>query len=259
MNPLVTELMNAGFRWIHIIAGIMWIGLLYYFNFMNGAITATFDAETKQKVVPELMPRVLYWFRWGAAYTWISGFLLLGVVIYMGGVALPGDSDLGIGAALGIGIGMLLVGWVLYDFFWKAMAKQEKIAAAISWAAAVGIAFGLSMVFSSRAVYIHIGSLFGTLMAANVWMRIWPAQRRIIAAIKAGNAPEAADGAMAKLRSKHNTYMSVPLIYFMISSHFPSVFGHDLSLVWLGLIILAGWGMTKLMYMKGGSAAPTRY
>jgi uncharacterized membrane protein len=115
--------------------------------------------------------------------------------------------------------------------------------------------FGLSRFYSGRAVYIHTGALFGTIMAMNVWMRIWPAQRKIIAGVKGtAPAPDAAVPALAGLRSKHNTYMSIPLLFVMVSNHYPTVYGSDLGLVYLGVFILLGWGLTKLLYKKSASA-----
>ncbi|MEZ4270310.1 MAG: urate hydroxylase PuuD [Myxococcota bacterium] len=256
MDPTISEWLNLIFRWVHVVAGIMWIGLLYFFNFINGHVAATFDADAKKKVVPELMPRTLYWFRWGAAYTWITGVLLLGIVYYMGGIMVDADSTMSVGAATGIGLGLLVVAWAIYDTLWKAMAKNEMAAVIISYALTVGVAFALTNLFSGRAAYIHVGAMFGTLMAGNVWMRIWPAQRRIIAATKAGTAPDANDGAIAKLRSKHNTYMSVPLVFMMLSNHFPSTFGSTMNWVILAVMIAAGWAATKFLYNKGGSEAP---
>src|SRR5207244_6699852 len=104
MDANVAEWLNLVFRWIHVLAGILWIGHLYFFNFVNGQVAKTYDADSKKKVVPELMPRALYWFRWGAAYTWVTGILLLGLVYYMGGLLLPPGSTMGVGAGTAIGL-----------------------------------------------------------------------------------------------------------------------------------------------------------
>src|SRR5260221_14701283 len=110
MDPNVSEWLNLFFRWIHVLAGVMWIGHLWFFNFVNAQLAKTYDADSKKKVLPELMPRALYWFRWGAAYTWVTGILLLGIVYYMfGGVLLPAGSTLSPGAATGIGLGSMVV------------------------------------------------------------------------------------------------------------------------------------------------------
>src|SRR5947209_11353459 len=122
MDSNVTEWLNLIFRWIHVLAGVMWIGHLWFFNFVNGQVAKTYDADSKKKVVPELMPRALYWFRWGAAYTFITGVLLLGLVYYMGGALVPQESPkIDVGAGTGIGLALLVVGFLIYDVLWKAM------------------------------------------------------------------------------------------------------------------------------------------
>jgi uncharacterized membrane protein len=265
MSPELNNWMQLVFRWIHVIAGIMWIGHLWFFNFVNAQVAKTYDADSKKKVIPELMPRALYWFRWGAAYTFITGILLLGLVYYMGGSLVPQyGARVSVGLGSGISLGILIVGFLIYDVLWKAMAKQEMAGMAISFVLVVGIAFGLSQIFIGRAVLIHIGGLFGTIMAANVWMRIWPNQRRIIAAIKEGKAPDAAWPAMAGLRSKHNTYMSMPLIFLMISNHYASVvYGTSNDEIFVPVYIAAftavGWLIAKLCFNKSAAPAPAAF
>jgi uncharacterized membrane protein len=175
----------------------------------------------------------------------------------MGGAMVEDQSQKGL--ATGVGVGMLIVGWAVYDMLWKAMAKSEMAGIAVSFVLITATAFGLSMVMGGRALFIHIGAILGTIMAANVWMRIWPNQRKIIAAAKAGQPPPDGLPAVAGLRSKHNTYMSVPLIFFMISNHFPTVYGSDLRWLYASLFIALGWGMTKLMFNKSGTAAPAQF
>jgi uncharacterized membrane protein len=251
------EWLNLVLRWIHVVAGVVWIGHLYFFNWVNSQVAKTYDADSKKKVVPELMPRALYWFRWGAAYTWISGILLLGVVIYMGGVTMePGSAA----KEAGIGLGSLVVAFFLYDLLWSSpLGKSEPAAVVVSFVLLAGAGFGLSQVLPPRSTFIHIGALMGTIMAANVWMRIWPAQRKIIAATKEGQAPDAALPAIAGLRSKHNTYMSVPLILLMVSSHFPTIYGYQQSwAVALGAVAV-GWALTKLLYIKAATPKPAKF
>src|SRR5947207_2273479 len=176
----------------------MWIGHLWFFNFVNSQLAKTYDADSKKKVVPELMPRALYFFRWGAMYTWVTGVLLMGLVYYMGGVLVTADSPVGVGAGTGIGLGVVLAAFFIYDALWKtAFAKNETVGAIVSFVLTLVVAVGLGRVFSGRAVMIHIGAMFGTIMMLNVWMRIWPAQKKIIAGIK-GSGP-AADPSVAAL------------------------------------------------------------
>jgi uncharacterized membrane protein len=263
MSEDVKSWLELIFRWVHVIAGVMWIGHLYFFNFVNAQVAKTYDADSKKKVVPELMPRALYWFRWGAAYTWVTGILLF-VFVYMIGAAqsgmlIPLESGRPIGMGHGIVFGTLIAGWVIYDLLWKSLEKKETVGAAVSFVLASGLIIGLHQIFAPRAAYILLGATFGTIMAANVWMRIWPAQRRIISAIKAGTAPDGALVARAGLRSKHNTYMSVPLIFTMISNHYPAVYGSSLSPFFLIALVALGWGMTKMIYSKSGTPVPAQF
>ena len=236
------------FRWLHIFVGIIWIGHLYFFNFVNGQMTAKLDGATKQKVVPELMPRALYWFRWGAAWTWITGVVLLLLVFWHGGLMFDPGDGWGGGA-----IGMVVItflGVFVYDALWNSGLKSNVRAATIVSFLLLAVAVFLFVnvgAFTPRAVLIHTGAMFGTMMAFNVWFRIWPAQQRIIAAVKAGEAPAAADPALAGLRSKHNTYMSLPLLWAMANEHATPFFGGNFGIpgdyywvAWL-LIVVIGW------------------
>jgi uncharacterized membrane protein len=215
----VMNLFESLFRWIHVVAGIIWIGHLYFFNWVQSQFEPTLDAETKKKVIPELRPRALYWFRWGAAFTWVTGVLLLLLVYYHGGILLANPSE-------GWGIGTILM--VIVTF--TAVFLYDYLAAVITdpqmqfWAGVVAAGVFVFLAdflggFSYRGYAIHLGSMFGTTMAFNVWFRIWPNQQKIITAIKNGQAPEPATVALAGSRSKHNTYMSVPLVFTMISQH----------------------------------------
>jgi uncharacterized membrane protein len=253
----VADWLNLIFRWIHVVAGVMWIGHLWFFNFVNAQVAKTYDADSKKKVVPELMPRALYWFRWGAAYTWVSGLLLLGVVYFYGGAI--GDKGMSPHAAGGIGVVLAIVSFFVYDLLWKQL-KNEMAGAAVSF-----VLFGvelivLSRMMEGRALFIFAGTILGTVMMMNVWMRIWPSQKQIISGISGkAAAPDASVAALAGLRSKHNTYMSVPLIFFMISNHYPTVYGNDNAWILALVFVAAGWGITKFLYNKSGTPAPVQY
>jgi uncharacterized membrane protein len=256
MDPIVSEWLNLVFRWIHVLAGVMWIGHLWFFNFVNGQVAKTYDADSKKKVVPELMPRALYWFRWGAMYTWVSGLLLIGIV-YMAGNAMGGDMNSHLAGTIGIVVS--IVAFFLYDVLWKQM-KNEAAGSGVSFALFAALMFAESRFMGGRAVFLFGGATFGTIMMMNVWMRIWPNQRKIISGISGkAPAPDASVPALAGLRSKHNTYMSVPLIFFMVSNHFPTVYGSELAWLWAVIFVAVGWGIAKFFFNKSASPAPTQY
>ena len=243
------------FRWLHVFVGIIWIGHLYFFNFVNGQMTAKLDGATKQKVVPELMPRALYWFRWGAAWTWITGVVLLLLVFYHGGL-----TELGGGGAIAM-VAVTFLAVFVYDALWNSGLKSNVRAATIVSFLLLAVAVWAFVTiggFDPRSVLIHTGAMFGTMMAFNVWFRIWPAQQRIIAAVKAGEAPAAADPALAGLRSKHNTYMSLPLLWAMANEHATPFFGGNFGIpgdyywvAWLVIVAIA-WHVIFQCYRIAG-------
>jgi uncharacterized membrane protein len=252
------DVLNALFRWLHIIAGVIWIGHLYFFNFVNIPFAAKMkEAGASKTVVPELMPRALFWFRWGAAWTWITGVLLLLLVFYHGGI-LRGGEDQSLGAWQLISLAIALGGFLVYDAIYQSPlgqnGKNARIVATVLVVAALLI-FVYAGNFSYRAYNIHIGTLFGTTMAFNVWFRIWPSQQKIIAAVKGGQAPDAAIVTLAGTRSRHNTYMSVPLLWTMIESHTTTVFSAFSGFEWVGLIamIFLGWHLVFQLYKKSAT------
>src|SRR5882672_6802151 len=178
MDPNVSEWLNLVFRWIHVLAGVMWIGHLWFFNFVNGQVAKTYDADSRKKVVPELMPRALYWFRWGAAYTWVTGILLLWLVYWAGNAM--GSERMSSYASGGIALLIALIAFAIYDVFWKSM-KNETTGAVVSVVLFAVLVFVFHLFMGGRALFIYAGGTLGTIMAANVWMRIWPNQRKIIA------------------------------------------------------------------------------
>ena len=264
LDPTVSEWLNLILRWIHVFAGIMWVGTTYYFTWLDARLTEEEKAAAntgtpaqvwmvhsggfyvvERRKVPDLVSRTLHWFRWEAATTWLSGFALLVVVYYLGGGALidPDVRELSLVVAVALGIGVLFVGGFIYDVMMASpLGRNEKAFAVVGYILIVATAYGLTKFFSGRAVYIHMGAMFGTIMAANVWMRILPAQRKMIAALKAGEKPNAALAADAKLRSKQNTFMAVPVVFLMISNHFPSAtYGDRYNWIILSIMVLVGW------------------
>jgi uncharacterized membrane protein len=270
LDPTLNEWLNLLFRWTHVFAGIMWVGTTYYFTWLDArlseeekAVAATGELAqiwmvhsggfyvVEKRKVPDLVSRTLHWFRWEAAMTWLSGFALLVLVYYLGGGALIDRDvyDLSLAQAVTIGIGIIVLSGVVYDIMMASpLARHEKAFAVIAYVFIVALAYGLTHVFSGRAAYIHLGAIFGTIMAANVWMHILPAQRKMIAALKAGRKPDGQLSARAKLRSKQNTFMVVPVVFIMISNHYPGVtYGERNNWLILSGLVLAGWIAAKFI------------
>lgn len=253
------ELLSPLIRWIHVLVGILWIGMLYFFNFVNPPFTAALDGDTKKKVAQELMPRALFWFRWGAAWTWATGVLLLAIVFYHGGLMF--EPDRGWSVAGGVMVAVTFLGFFLYDALRRsALGRNPMTFAVLGFALSAVVLFLMARWagFTYRAFNIHIAALFGTIMAFNVWARIWPAQRKILPAIQAGNAPDAALVAMAAARSRDNTYLSVPLFWGMIDQHTTWFSGGNLgvpsgwSFVVFLVVVLLGWHAVWQLYKRAG-------
>src|SRR6266498_2698148 len=263
LNPTLSEWLNLIFRWVHVFGGIMWVGTTYYFTWLDARMTEEEKALAntgkapqvwmvhsggfylvEKRKVPDELSRKLHWFKWEAGTTWLSGFALLIIVYYLGGGALVDRdvSNISIGAAIGVGIGTMIVGWLIYDLLMiSPLGHNEKLFAVIAYALIVATAYGLTRVLNGRAAYVHMGALFGTIMAANVWMRILPAQRKMIEAIKAGNKPAQRLAAQAKLRSKQNTFMAVPVVFLMISNHFGGNTTGGYDWIHLAVLVPVGW------------------
>ena len=258
MPQSINDVLQLFLRWAHVVAGIIWIGHLYFFNWVNAHFAKVLDGPTKRVVVPELMPRALYWFRWGAAWTWITGLLLGGLVYYHSRLVFedPTDQSNNPWLWMAIVIVIVIVGFLIYNTVMKKVTNVL-VANTIVLLLLAAVYLFLEYVgrFGGRSLYIHTGLILGTIMAANVWMVIWPYQKKIIAAVKDGTAPDAALVAQAGLRSRHNTFMSVPLVFTMVSNHYPTMYGNtfrDLCLV--GVFIL-GFGAVRWMYGKSAKVA----
>lgn len=270
IDPTISEWLNLIFRWVHVFAGIMWVGTTYYFTWLDARLTEEEKAAlntgnaaqiwmvhsggfylVEKRKVPDELSRKLHWFRWEAGTTWLSGFALLVLVYYIGGGALvdPDVYDMNVGTAVALGIGVIVGGGLVYDLMMLSpLGRNEKAFAVVSYLLVVGVSFGLTRFLSGRAAYIHVGAIFGTIMAANVWMHILPAQKKMIAAIREGRKPDDALSGQAKLRSKQNTFMAVPVVFIMISSHFPGVsYGDRYNWAVLAVLILLGWVAAKFI------------
>jgi uncharacterized membrane protein len=269
MSSSIREWLNLSVRWFHVFAGIMWVGQTYYFTWLDGQFgkiekkaaasgpasavwmvhSGGFYSVEKQKSLG-VAPEQVHWFRWEALMTWLSGAVLLVLLYYLGdGLIDPDVADISKQAGIAIGVGALVAGWIIYDLAARSpLGKSQAAFAGFGLVMTAAAAWGLLHVFSGRAAYIHVGAIFGTIMTLNVWMRILPAQRKMLAAAAAGETFDAALGAQAKLRSKHNTFLAVPVVFLMLSNHFPvASYGNRYGWEVLLALVVVGWVAAKLI------------
>ncbi|MDP9057060.1 MAG: urate hydroxylase PuuD [Pseudomonadota bacterium] len=255
------EWLNLAIRWLHLTAGIAWIGSSFYFIWLDNHLVAPADGEAsgelwsvhgggfyhkeKYQVAPSNMPQDLHWFKWEAYWTWISGFSLLVLVYYVGASSFlmdPAKPLLSVPGAIAVGIGALVAGWLVYDGLCRsAFARDDRLLGAIWFACLVGAAAALDRVFASRAAYLHIGAMSGTVMVGNVFFVIIPNQRKVVADLVADRQPDPALGMAAKQRSLHNNYMTLPVLFIMLSHHYPMTYGAQRP--WLVLALLGATGV----------------
>ena len=209
----------------------------------------------KYKHSPEKIPKDLHWFKWEAYFTLLSGLALLFVVYYYNASVYMIDtsvSDISSAQAIAIGVGTIIGSWILYDLMCKSpLVKNMKIFALIGFTLIIALAYGLSMYLSARAAYIHIGALIGTIMVLNVFFVIIPSQKSMVNSAMKGEAADPSLGKKALARSIHNNYMTLPVLFIMISNHFPSTFGHKNSWLVLSALILVGVGVRHWFNLKG--------
>jgi uncharacterized membrane protein len=248
--------LELGFRWLHVVAGIVWIGTSFYFVALDNHLGRPRVAEegvagesweihgggfyriSKYRVVPDELPDPLHWFKWEAYTTWLSGFALLVVLYYANADTYLIDksvADISVAAAIAISLIGLAAAWVVYDLACMAF-KSDAVVGLILLALVVGSAYGAGQVFSGRAAYIQVGAMLGTIMAANVLFNIIPAHWDLIRAKEAGREPDPAPGLEAKRRSVHNNYLTLPVVFTMISNHF--AFTYEDEHAWLVLVVL---------------------
>lgn len=255
----VVEWLNLIVRWAHVVFGIAWIGASFYFNFLENSLNRTenlrdelagnlwavhgggFYYLEKYKVAPKEIPKDLHWFKYEAYFTWLSGFTLLVIVYYLDAKVYLIDKevlDISSNFAVGIGMVSLAVGWIVYDLLCKSsLAKKPMLFWLILFLFLAGFAYFFLNVFSARAAYIHVGALIGTMMVGNVFRVIIPSQKAMVNAAKQDKLPNPILGKNALLRSRHNNYLTLPVIFIMISNHFPSTYGNSLN--WIVLIALS--------------------
>jgi len=257
----VMEWINLIIRWAHVVLGIAWIGASFYFIFLENSLNRTqnlrdelagnlwaihgggFYYVEKYKTAPAIIPKHLHWFKYEAYFTWLTGFLLLTLVYFMNAKAMMIDKsvrDISEPAAIAIGLGTLLGGWMIYDAMCKtSLLQKKKLFGIIGYLIVVLISFFLCKMLSGRAAFMLVGALLGTIMAGNVFFCIIPSQKALVAAAKANRPVNPELGKIAGLRSLHNNYMTLPVVFVMISNHFPTTFGNQFNWAVLGGLTLA--------------------
>lgn len=274
MNPLLLEWLGALARWVHVLAAIMWVGDSFLFMWMDTSLEPPqgaragdvagemwmvhsggfYEVVKRRSLRPEELPPNLYWFMWQSYSTWISGVFLLAVVYWLGGGALLVDSGsrLAPAAAVAVSAASLVAGWLVYDAACRSpLARAPRVLAVVLALALAATVFGLTRVFGARAAWLQTGAILGSIMAANVWRVIVPGQAKMLAQTRAGVPVDTAPGRLAKARSTHNHYLTLPVLFMMLSQHFPSGYGHPLG--WLVLLLVSAAGVA-LKYVMNARA-----
>lgn len=260
MQAHLLEWLNLSIRWIHVITGVAWIGASFYFvwlennlnrvnprNGLAGDLWAIHGGGIyhleKYQLAPPSMPDNLHWFKWEAYFTWLSGVALLLVVFYLNPslYLIAPSSTMAPATAIAIGIGSLIAGYMAYHFLSdSALGKRPALLGAVLFILLIAAAYGFSTIFSGRAAYLHVGAIIGTIMVGNVFFTIMPAQRALVKAIADGTTPDPALPAKGLLRSRHNNYFTLPVLFIMISNHFPSTYGSQYNwLILAGIAVMA--------------------
>ncbi|NKB76796.1 MAG: hypothetical protein GKR96_07025 [Gammaproteobacteria bacterium] len=270
MEGHIHEWLNLLVRWIHVIVGIAWIGASFYFNWLENNLNRKAPQEDgiaghlwavhgggfyylkKFKHGPETLPDNLHWFKWEAYTTWLSGFTLLIIVYYFNAELFlinPSISNLTPAKAIILGITAIGISWFIYDLLCKSTLKQYPLFLGILIFTYFGLlSLLLSEVFSGRGAYLHVGAAIGTVMVANVFFVIIPAQKEMVSALKEKRPLDPIHGQNGLLRSRHNNYLTLPVLFIMVSSHFPSTYGHHWN--WLILIAISLIGIAVRHYFN---------
>lgn len=255
MDPYVTDWLDLLLRWLHVIAGIVWIGTSFYFVALDSHLRPSEDEEEldeaweihgggfyrvqKLRGTPAEIPRPLYWFKWEAYTTWLSGFALFVVLYYARAdtsLIDPAVADISAATAIVVSIALLLAAWLVYDAACRLLGGRELVLALVIAGLVTATSYGVMQLYAPRAAFLQVGAMLGTIMVANVLVVIIPAHRRLI------RGPDAAAGARGKQRSVHNNYLTLGVVFTMISGHFPSIFGHRHAwAVLVALLAIGAW------------------
>ncbi|WP_295635733.1 urate hydroxylase PuuD [Novosphingobium sp.] len=277
MTVDLTEWLNLAIRWLHLVTGIAWIGSSFYFVWLDNHLKPPANGDAsgevwsvhgggfyhnqKYQVAPSQMPDELHWFKWEAYWTWISGFSLLVLVYYVGArntLIDPAKVALSAPAAIGIGLTFLAAGWVAYDLLCRSPLKVNNRAIGVIWfALLLASAIALNGLFQARGAYLHVGAMIGSVMVGNVFFVIIPNQRKVVADLVAGRVPDPALGQAAKQRSLHNNYMTLPVLFAMLSPHYPMTYGAQRPWLVLALIGLTGVAVRHVFNLRHKGANTT--
>jgi uncharacterized membrane protein len=266
LDPYLTDWLDLGLRWLHVIAAIAWIGASFYFIGLDNHLVSPedeADAERgvageaweihgggfyhvqKYRVAPPVLPERLLWFKWEAYTTWLSGFGLLVVLYYFNASTSLVDrsvADLSDWTAVAISVGGLVLAWVAYDALCRVLGGRELVLAGTILALTAAAAWGAGELFAARAAYLQVGAMLGTIMSGNVFFVIIPAHWDLVRAKKAGREPDPAAGLRGKQRSVHNNYLTLPVLFTMIGGHFPFTYGHAHAwLILVALMLIGAW------------------
>ena len=266
MENYLLDWLQLLFRWLHVITGIAWIGASFYFVWLDNSLEEPprwkagkgvkgdlwaihgggIYEVAKYRLAPEKMPETLHWFKWEAYTTWLTGMVLLMLVFYIGADAYlidPRVAELSRWQAIGLGIGSLALGWIAYELLCAtALANHGLLLGLALVAMAVLFSYALTHLFSGRGAFIHMGAVIGTLMVGNVFRVIIPSQKALVAAVTAGDEPDPRWAAKAKLRSTHNNYLTLPVLFIMLGNHSPMTYAHQYNwLILLAIIVITAY------------------
>jgi uncharacterized membrane protein len=249
-------------RWLHVITGIAWIGSSFYFVALDlglrqrpglpaGAHGEEWQVHgggfyhiQKYLVAPAEMPEHLTWFKWESYATWLSGFAMLAIVYYAGADLFLIDRnvlDISAPVAILISLASLALGWLVYDLLCKSpLGRNDTLLMLVLYAIVVFMAWGYTQLFSGRAAFLHLGAVTATIMSANVFMIIIPNQKIVVADLIAGRTPDPKYGKIAKTRSTHNNYLTLPVLFLMLSNHYPLAFGTEFNWIIAALVFMIG-------------------
>ncbi|UZK66449.1 urate hydroxylase PuuD [Sphingomonas sp. M1-B02] len=265
------EWLNLAIRWLHLTAGIAWIGSSFYFVWLDNHLKPPAQGDAsgevwsvhgggfyhnqKYQVAPSQMPSDLHWFKWEAYWTWISGFSLLVLVYYVGAQSFlidPAKAALSPAEGIAIGLASIGVGWLVYDLLCRSSLGANNQILGICWFLCLVLAaYALNSVFTARGAYLHIGAIIGSVMVGNVFFVIIPKQKKVVADLIAGGTPDPALGKAAKQRSLHNNYMTLPVLFIMISHHYPMTYGAQRPWLVLALLGLTGVAIRHVFNLRG--------